>query len=288
MVAGVEGDGCSAGGRARGLRTARSRDRDQGWRESEQPRQGDLRRGCTVRLGNAQQRRVAHQAADAARPSQRGVGDHDDSRAGAVLDEASAECGVVERVERDLHRGDRGDVERLVQLATVDVGQPDVPHQAVLEETAQRAHRGRPGRARIRCMDEVEVDAQAVQGDEAGLAVAGDRAGAAVRDPSAAGPRHATLGDDAGGCRGAAAAQSAGQQRLVVAEVGSSVTVGARGVEDGHARVGGGRDRGQGTVLIAAGIGGQAHAAQPDAELGGAQPARRDCRARRRPRRSHT
>ena len=63
---------------------------------------------------------------------------------------------------------------------------PDVPHEPVVDEPRQRAHRRSPRRPRIGRVDEVEVDRQAVERGEARLAVGADRLRAAVRDPRAA------------------------------------------------------------------------------------------------------
>ena len=52
-----------------------------------------------------------------------------------------------------------------------------------------------------------------------------------------------------------------------MAELELAVPVGVRGVEHGHARVGGGRDRFESERLVAVLVGGQAHAAEADAQL---------------------
>ena len=65
-------------------------------------------------------------------------------------------------------------------------------------------------------MDEVEVDRQAVESGEARFAVGADRLRAAVRDPRAAGARHAALRHDPRARVRAGAAEAAGQQPLVV------------------------------------------------------------------------
>ena len=76
----------------------------------------------------------------------------------APLDDSAAERAVVERAERDLDGRDRGELERLVQLAAVDVRDPDAAHEAFVDEARQRAHGGSPRRARIGRVDQVEVD----------------------------------------------------------------------------------------------------------------------------------
>ncbi len=115
---------------------------------------------------------------------------------------------------------DRRERERLVELAAVDVGEPDAGDEAVGVQPGQRAHRRRPRRARVGRVQEVGVDRQAVKGGEARLAVCADGLGPAVGHPGAARAGHAALGDDAGAALGAAASQRAGQQPLVVAELG--------------------------------------------------------------------
>ena len=73
---------------------------------------------------------------------------------------------------------------------------------------------------------------------------------------------------------GAGASQGAGEQALVVAELGLAAAVRMSGVEHGHAR----RERGRDCVarerLVAVGVGRHAHAAEADAELRGVKPTR--------------
>src|SRR5204862_3831643 len=88
----------------------------------------------------------------------------------------------------------------------------------------------------------------------------------------AAGPRHAALGHDPRARVRAAAAQRARQQPLIVAELVLAASVPARRVEDGHPRVRRGRDRLERELLVAALVRGEAHAAETDAELRGAEP----------------
>src|SRR5438309_11723232 len=114
------------------------------------------------------------------------MGDDGDASLGAAFYESSAKGGVIVNTERDLNGRDVGELDRLIQLAAVDVGDSDVPDPPVVEKTRQRAHRGSPRRARIGGMDEVEVDRQAIQRSEARVAVGENCARATIRDPSAA------------------------------------------------------------------------------------------------------
>ena len=111
--------------RARRLRTAGAGDRDDDGRKAEQPRE---------RL-----RRV--DPPGPLRPAERRVRDQRDPELRAALDDAAAQRTVVEGRERDLHRRDRRELERLVQLAAVDVREPDATDEA---------RRRRVGRARAR------------------------------------------------------------------------------------------------------------------------------------------
>ena len=95
----------------------------------------------------------------------------------------------------------------------------DAPHEALVDEPGERAHGGSPRRSRIGRVDEVEVDREPVQRGEARLAVGADRLRATVRDPGAAGPRHAALRHDPRALARTARAQSAREERLVVAEL---------------------------------------------------------------------
>jgi hypothetical protein len=193
------------------------------------------------------------------------MGEHRDPRLGAAVDDASAEGDVVVEAERNLHRCDRGELERLVELAPVDVGEPHAPDEAVVDEPGQRTYGGGPRRPRIGCVEQVEVDRQAVESGQARLAVGADRLRAAVGSPPALERCHPTLGHDPRGPVRAAATESAGQQRLVVA-------VGPRGVEHRDARRGGGRDRRERVLLVAVVVRRQAHAAETDSELRRRQP----------------
>jgi hypothetical protein len=116
-------------------------------------------------------------------------------------------------------------------------------------------------------MDQVEVDRQAVQSGKARLAVAENRLRAPVRHPSAPGPRHAALGNDARVPLRPIAAKSAGEQPFVLTEWDLAPTVRARGVEHGYTRPGGGRDRRDRTLLVVNLVGRQAHASESDAQL---------------------
>ena len=174
-----------ARGRARRLRTAGTGNRDEPGREVEQPGERDLGSGSPVSARGVRQRLVALEPGNPPRSAEWGVRDHRDAGLGTALDDAPAQRAVVERAERDLHRGDRRVPECLVQLVPGDVREPDVPHEAVVEESRERPHGGAPGRARIRRVDEIEVDRQAVESDQTRLAVGAQRLGAPVRDPPA-------------------------------------------------------------------------------------------------------
>ena len=189
------------------------------------------------------------------------MGDQRDPELVAALEDAAAERPVVEGRERDLHRRHGRELERLVQLPAIDVREPDVPDEPLLREPGESAHRRPPGRPRIRRVEEIEIDRQAVERVEARFAVGADRLRAAVQDPRAAGPCHATLRHDPSG-RGAARVQRAGEQPLVA-------LVCARGVEDGDAGRGRGGDDPDERVLL------QPHAAESDAKLVVAEPGRR-------------
>ena len=128
---------------------------------------------------------AAGEARRAARPAERRVGDQRDTRLGASLDQADAERPVVDHAQGNLHRGDRSEPERLVQLTPVDVREADARHQTVLDEPGERAHRRPPRRSRVGSVEEVEVDREPVERLEARLAVRADRLRAAVGDPGA-------------------------------------------------------------------------------------------------------
>ena len=144
------------------------------------------------------------------------MGDHGDLSLGGPFYKSSSEGGVIENAERDLNGRDVGELERLIQLATVDIGDSNVPHHAFVEQPRQRAHRRSPRRSRIGSMDEVKVDRQSVQRSEARFTVGENDAGATIGDPRVAGSRHAALRHDARVVLRATAAKRAGQQSFVV------------------------------------------------------------------------
>jgi hypothetical protein len=229
--------------RPRRLRTASAGDRDDDGREAEQPHQ---------RLHRVD-------APGTLRPAERRVGDQRDSELVAPLDDAAAQRPVVEGRERDLHRRDGSQLERLVEAAPVDIRDADAPDKTLVGEPGEGAHGRLPRRPWIRRVDEVEVDRQPVQRGEARLAVGEDGLGPAIRHPGAAGPRHPALRHDPRLFPCAAAAKGTGEQRLVP-------VVRSRRVEDADARRDGSGDR------LERGLGRQAHAAETDPELRRVEP----------------
>ena len=189
-------------------------------------------------------------------------GDHGQTPLRAPFHDLAAERAIVEGAERDLDGRNGGELERLVQLRAVDVRDADPPDEALVREPSEGAHGRPPRRPRVGRVDEVEVDREAVERAEAGLAVRVERLRPAVRDPGAAGPGHASLRHDPRASLGAAAAERAREEPLVVA-------VRPGRVEDGHAGPGGGRDRLErelGALLRR-----QPHAAEADARLRGVE-----------------
>ena len=87
------------------------------------------------------------------------------------------------------------------------------------------------------------------------------------RGASAAVARHPAFRHDPRPLAGARASERTGQQPLVVAELGLVAAVRARSVEHGDSRVGRRRDRRERALLVAVLVGGEAHAAEADAEL---------------------
>ncbi len=194
----VEHERCRPGRGARGLRTARARDRDDDRRQGEQPGERNLLGGRCPCRRDLHERRVAGEACGAPHAAERRVRDERDPPLLAALEHAASSRAVVEQAQRHLHRGDGSQLERLVELRPVDVRHADAAHEAVTHEPRKRAHRRPPGRARVGRVDEEEVDRKPVERLEARLAVGADRLRTAIRDPAAAGPRHAALRDDAG------------------------------------------------------------------------------------------
>jgi hypothetical protein len=245
-------------GRTRGLRPPRTGDRDDVRRQLEQPRERDLRRRRSEPRSDVGQYSVPCKRRRAARAAERRMGDNGDAGLGAPLDDASPDGTVVDDAQRDLHRRDRSKRERLVEPAAVDVRDADARHEPLVGEPCQRADRRRPGRPRIRRVDEVEVDRDAVERREACLAVAADRLRPPVRHPPVADARHPALGDDAHAAPGAGAPQRGREQRFVVG-------VRAGSVEHG--------DAGRGSRGDRPGVR-EPHAAEADPQLRAVKPCR--------------
>ena len=180
---------------------------------------------------------------------------HGDPALDASVDDSAAKRAVVERAHGDLHGCDRRELERLVQLASVHVRDPDARDEAVVDELRQSPD-GRAQRpSRIGCVEDVEVDRVPVERGQARLAVGPKQARPAVRHPRAARSRHASLRDDPGSFD---AAERASQERL-------APFVGTRRVEEGDPRVDSRGDRLERVRL-------QAHAPEPDAKFVGPEP----------------
>ena len=174
------------------------------------------------------------EAAGAARSAERRVGHDDQPGLEATLDDTAAERGVVERAQRNLDRRQRSELERLVELRAIDVGDADARSQPVFADPSERANRRPPRNPRVGSVQQIEVDRQAGERGQARLAVSPEGAGPPVRYPVAARSRHAALRDDPRQGR-VASTESAGEQPLVVPELGLVAPVGPGGVEDGDA-----------------------------------------------------
>src|SRR5262249_29648723 len=81
--------------------------------------------------------------------AERRPGDRRQPALRAASDHAAAEGFVVEEAQGDLHRGDGGQLQCLVELAPVDVGEADAADQPGVQQRGQRAHAGGPVGARV-------------------------------------------------------------------------------------------------------------------------------------------
>ena len=178
----VEHECRGSGGGANRLRSARTRDRDDGRGKVEQPRERDLGRARTACIGHGGERVATVDRSRPTRAAERGVRDHDDARLLAPLDDTAAKGAIVERVERDLHGRDRADSSASSSWTRFTLERPK-PNETVVDESREGAHGRVPRGAWIRSVEKIEVDGQAVECSEAGLAVRVDRLCAAVRNP---------------------------------------------------------------------------------------------------------
>ena len=206
---------------------------------------------------DAAQGLVALEPGSTAWPAERRVGDHRDPELAAASDDTSAQSPVVEWADRNLDGVDRRKLHGLVQLGAVHIADSDARDQAVGDEPCERANRRRPGRARIRRVEEIEVDRPPAECLEARLAIGADRLRATVRDPCLVRSRHTALRHDPHPVR---IAERASEQLLVA-------LVRPCGVEHGDPRAEGSGDR---LVRLLR----EPHAAEADAQLVGPEPVR--------------
>src|SRR5438477_97342 len=112
---------------------------------------------------------------------------------------AAASASMVSRAARAAERALSG--RRAPGIATI---------------AGESADRGAPRRPWIGGVDQVEVDWQAAQRGQAGLAVAEDPLGPSIGHPAAGRTRHPALGHDARAGGDAGTGQRAGQEPLVL------------------------------------------------------------------------
>ena len=164
--------------------------------ETEQPGQGYLRLARVACACHVDEPFVLRQSPDPTRATERRVGDERDPELAAAIHDPAAERAVVEDAQRDLHCGDRREVDGFVQLRAGDVADADSPDEAVVDEPRERADGRAPGRPRIGCVQEIQVDLEPGERLQARLAIGPDRLRATVRYPRAVGSRHSTLRHD--------------------------------------------------------------------------------------------
>ena len=262
------------GGGARSLRVAGSHDRHDDLRELEEPRERDLGGAGAARRRDLGENVVAPERADPSRPPERRVRQQSDAGLNAAIDEPAPERAVVERGERDLDRGERCELERLVELLAGDVRHADIADETLVEQAAERADGRRPGCARIRYVHQVEVDRTPVERLEARLAVRPQCLCAPVRHPATAVAAHAALRDDPDPIRRPGLPEHASDEPLVVTELRLVAPVRACRVEHRDPCREGRRDRPLRSLGVALPVGRETHAAEPDPRLVGIEPRR--------------
>ena len=190
----------------------------------------------------------------------------------APLEHPTAKRVIVERAQRDLDGCDGGERDGLVELSAVHVRDADALHEPVVDESGERAHRRAPRRARIGRVQQVEIDREPVERDEARLAVGPDRLRATVRHPAAAGSRHSALRHDPRAspprrrrAKLARAAARCGRDRRRHGRTRARCRTPSRLPR----RRGDGRE---GALLVPLGVRRQAHAAEADTQLRRVRP----------------
>ncbi len=167
--------------------------------------------------------------------------------------------------ELHLHRVDRGDASGLFDLSDVDVAEADRFDQTVSLQRGERADAGGERCPRVGRMELVEREAIHAERLAARLACRGKMSRASVREPPSIRARQTAFGRDgnaraiAGPCR-----QRTSDEAFVVTGFGRVPAVGVRGIEEIHARVERGVQRGNGSRLVPIWIGREAHASDAD------------------------
>lgn len=195
------------------------------------------------------------------------MGDDGNSPLVAELYHPTSKRSVVEWIERNLDGRDIGQVERLLQLAAIDICHPDPPHEALVENPRQRANGSGPRSTWVGCMEEVQVDRQTLQCEEAVFTVGENCLGPPIRYPLIVGSRHTPLRHDPRLIGRTTLAKGAAEQSLVMSHFDHAASISVCGVEDRDPRCRSSGDRGERLVLVAVFVGRKTHTAQADPEF---------------------
>ena len=181
------------------------------------------------------------------------------------LHDAAQNLAIAKHVQLDLHRVDRGDLQRPLDLTAAHVAEPDPLDRARAFQAGKRAYAGPERRARIGRVQLIERDAFDAERAPAGMTRRRQMRGPAIGDPLSARTRQPALrGDDDARTVAGPGLERTGDDPLVVPHIGLIKAVGVRRVEEGGAGVERGMQHGNGAVLVAIGHRRQAHTAHPD------------------------
>jgi hypothetical protein len=236
------------------------------------PCQRDLgwRGGMTCR--DLAENRIGGHTTKATCSAKRAIRDQLDPVLDAVAHDAVQEVLVVPHAQLHLHRRNRGDAPRLLDLTDIHVAQTHALDEPFVLQHGERPHAGGEGRSRVHGMQLIQVDPFDVERPQARFTGGAQVTRFPVRHPLAVWPCQTAFGgdDDAGAVAGPQV-QRACDEVLVVTDVGIVPAVGVGRIEKrdtlverGTQHLDAARLVALATSLVAVAFGREPHAADPD------------------------